>query len=82
LPLTRQEKLDAQAIFAADQACPDCGGIHKRACPRIRRQVWVGAGSAVGTRTEVEYWRQGQWDESVVIWPEEAFDPDMEADGG
>ena len=32
MSLTRQEKLDAQAIFAADGACEDCGGI-SRDCP-------------------------------------------------
>ena len=72
MSLTRQEKLDAQAIFAADNACADCGGIHKRACPRVRRKVFHGNGNL----TEVEFWRHGQWDESSVIWPEDAYDPD------
>ena len=75
MSLTRQEKLDAQVIFAADQACEDCGGIHKRACPRIRRQVWLRTGAGAGERTEVEYWPPG-WDDTGVIWPEEAYDPE------
>ena len=70
--LTRTEKLDAQAIFAAGEACPDCGGIHQRACPRIKRQVWLRSGPGDGQRTEVEYWEK--WDESSTIWPEDAFD--------
>ena len=75
MSLTRQEKLDAQAIFAADGACIDCGGIHKRACPRIRRQVWLRTGAGAGERTEVEYWPPG-WDDTGIIWPEEAYDPE------
>lgn len=71
MSLTRQEKLDAQTIFAAENACTDCGGIHKRACPRVKRKVFHGNGNLV----EVEYWKHGQWDETGVIWPEDAFDP-------
>jgi hypothetical protein len=74
LALSRQDKLDAQAIFAAGEACEDCGGIHKRACPRVKRQVWMRAGPGDGQRTEVEYWRT--WDDTGVIWPEEAYDPE------
>ncbi len=80
--LTKAEKLDAQAIFAAGEACEDCGGIHKRACPRVRRQVWLRTGAGAGERTEVEYW--ATYDDSAIIWPEDAFDPgdDAEAAGG
>ena len=48
MSLTRQEKLDAQAAFAADKGCPDCGGLHQRACNRIKRQVWIGQTPALG----------------------------------
>jgi hypothetical protein len=74
LALTRQEKRDAQAAFADGKACPDCGGLHQRACNRVRRQVWLRTGAGAGERTEVEYWRT--WDDSAVIWPEDAYDPD------
>jgi hypothetical protein len=77
--LTRAEKADARAIFADGKACPDCGGIHQRACPRIRRQVWLRTGAGAGERTEVEYWRT--YDDAGVIWPEDAFDPEAEAAG-
>ena len=81
MSLTRQEKLDAQAIFAADGACEDCGGIHKRACPRVKRQVWLRTGAGAGERVEVEYWQE--FDQAGVIWPEEAYDPeDDEAANG
>lgn len=74
--LTRAEKADAQAIFADGKACEDCGGIHQRACPRVKRQVWLRTGPSDGQRTEVEYWRT--WDDTGVIWPEDAFDDDPE----
>lgn len=72
MPLTPAEKRDARQIFAEGKACGDCGGIHQRACPRVKRQVWVGQGSGTGNRIEVEYWET--WDESTTIWPEDAFD--------
>ena len=81
MPLTRQEKLDAREIFAAGQACIDCGGIHQRACPRIKRQVWLRVGAGAGERTEVEYWQE--YSDEGVIWPEDEFDEDdAEASGG
>ena len=73
LTLTRQEKLDAQEIFAAGEACVDCGGIHKRSCPRVKRQVWLRVGAGAGERTEVEYWQK--YSDEGVIWPEDAYDP-------
>ena len=68
--LTRQEKLDAQVIFAAGEACEHCGGIHKRACPRVKRIEKLGNGNV----TAVEYFRK--YDESGILWPEDAYDPD------
>src|ERR1700730_512531 len=72
LSLAPAQEQDPQQIFAEGKACGDCGGIHQRACPRIRRQAWIGQGSGAGTRTEVEYWRT--WADTGVIWPEDAFD--------
>jgi len=48
LTKAQEEKRDAQQIFAEGKACGDCGGIHQRACPRIRRQAWIGQGSGAG----------------------------------
>jgi hypothetical protein len=76
LALTRQEKRDAQAAFADGKACEDCGGIHPRACPRVKRQVWLRSGPGDGQRTEVEYW--GTYDQTGIIWPEDAYDPSEE----
>ena len=78
--LTPAQKRDAQQIFAEGKACPDCGGIHQRACPRIKRQVWIGQGSGAGNRVEVEYWPPG-WDDTGVIWPEDAFDDEDSSEG-
>ena len=78
--LTRAEKTAARELFEADQACPDCGGLHKRACPRVRRQVWLRTGAGDGQRTEVEFWPPG-WDDTGVIWPEDAYDTEDDADG-
>ena len=78
MALSRQDKLDAQAIFAAGDACGDCGGIHKRACPRVKRQVWLRTGAGAGERTEVEYW--GQYPHDGIIWPEDAYDPEDNAE--
>lgn len=79
--MTPEQKLSLQGLFKAPEAsCPDCGGYHLRSCPRVRRQVWIGEGSAVGNRIEVEYWQDGQYDDSETIYPEDVFDdsPDKE----
>lgn len=70
MSLTRQEKLDAQAIFAAGDACEHCGGIHRRACPRVKRIERLGNGNV----TAVEYFRK--YDDSGILWPEDVYDPD------
>ena len=78
--LTPEERavLKASGIFDERPGglCKDCGGYHIRACPRIKRQVWMGNGN----RTEVEFWQHGQWDESAVIWTEDIYDSDGEPD--
>lgn len=73
---TEEEKQALRELFPErpESACPDCGGYHLRACPRVRRQVWLGQGSGAGTRIEVEYWQSGQYDDSETIYPEEVFD--------
>jgi hypothetical protein len=47
--------------------CVHCGGAHLRACPRVRRIVF----SQTSSIQEVEFWADGEWDTSNVIWPEE-----------
>lgn len=73
--LTREQKNEfREKVFRSrpDAPCRDCGGFHLRACPRVRREVYIGQGAGAGTRIEVEYWEK--WDDSNVIWPEDAWD--------
>ena len=70
MSLNRQEKIDAQAAFANDKGCEHCGGLHQRACNRVRRVERLGNGNV----TVVEYWPE--WKQPGVIGPEDAFDPD------
>ena len=53
LSLTRQQKLEAQQAFADGKACGDCGGLHQRACNRVKRQVWHRATSDLTDRGRV-----------------------------
>ncbi len=81
--LTALEKTAAQAIFRGEvqgkAPCPDCGGIHERACPRVKEKEFHPNGNLV----RVRYFRS--YDDTGVIWPEDAFDPSDDegtADGG
>jgi hypothetical protein len=76
--LTKADKAAARELFEAGEACEDCGGLHKRACPRVRRQVWLRTGAGDGQRTEVEYWPE--YDQTGIIWPEDAYDPESSDD--
>jgi hypothetical protein len=48
------------------QQCSHCGGAHVRACPRIKRMVF----HTSGTLSEIEFWPDGEWDKTNVLWPE------------
>ncbi len=51
--------------------CEWCGGLHQRECRRVKRMVFHPSGERVA---EVEFWPDGQWDESAIIWPEDVFE--------
>jgi hypothetical protein len=69
--ITEEQKRLLQSLFESPKAsCLYCGGYHLRACPRIKRQVWTGNGNPV----EVEYWQQGQYDDSETIYPEDVYE--------
>lgn len=90
--LSRDEKLAAQRIFRGEESgkapCQWCGGLHVRtvlvapgqsartgetheaACPRIRKLEFHANSNLIS----VEFWRT--WDESGVVFPEDAFDDD------
>lgn len=61
---------DRDGITAFERRqCRHCGGVHSRACPRIRRMRYTDSGSLV----EVEYFPEGMWADSAkdyVVWPE------------
>ena len=68
MALTRQQKAEAQQAFAENKACGDCGGLHQRACPRVKRKAFHPNGNVI----EVEY--RDKFDDSAIIWPEDAYD--------
>lgn len=51
--------------------CVHCGGLHLRACPRVRRIVFKGNDNSIA---EVEFWRDGAWPKDDIIWPEDVYD--------
>jgi hypothetical protein len=74
--LTSEEKAYAREQISQGKACPHCGGLHLRACRRVRRFVFRKQDEI----QEVEFWRDGQWDEDGIIWPEDVYEGE-EADG-
>lgn len=52
--------------------CVHCGGAHLRACPRVKRMSFDTAGKIV----EVEFWRENEWSDDNVIWPEDILEED------
>lgn len=75
-PATAEEKKLLRELFSQlpREICPDCGGYHWRACPRVKRRSLHGNGNPA----EVEYWRE--WDDSEVFWPEEIWDEEDDDD--
>lgn len=65
--LTEQERQDALDMFVKGRACSHCGGLHPRACPRVKRLAFDGQGRVA----EVEFWAWGEWPADVVVWPED-----------
>jgi hypothetical protein len=64
--MTDAERDAVATRFAAGQQCPHCGGIHVRACPRVRRMAFRGEEIA-----EIEFWPPGQWPGTDVLFPED-----------
>lgn len=59
-----------QGEITGKAPCEHCGGLHQRECGRVKRIVWHPSGERP---SEVEYWKDEEWDRSVVIWPEDVF---------
>lgn len=66
------ERAALRKAFDDGRACPQCGGLHTRACPRVKRIVYNAAGGV----SEVEFFPPGTWSDDAIIWPE-----DIEDDG-
>lgn len=65
-----------QTAFEARQ-CKHCGGVHDRACYRVKRIIErVVDGQKVA---EIEYFQE--WHQPYVIWPEHLGVLDEEVDG-
>lgn len=69
-PLSAEELAELVELIAANRefirvhGCLHCGGLHVRACPRIKSQVLRGP-----EVTEVEFWPPGTW-EHLVYFPD------------
>jgi len=72
LPLTQEEKKEAQQVAKSGGVCLFCGGIHvgasTPACPRLASGKLNGDGTVV----EFTYWQE--WNTDRVIFPEEIED--------
>lgn len=74
LPSELLAKLRAQV--ENKEQCVHCGGLHSRACPRIKMIRFHPDGALL----EVRFWRDGRWPTENVFWPEDLYDdePDPE----
>jgi transcriptional regulator with XRE-family HTH domain len=70
--LTPEEAADLRRRWEED-VCGACGGLHTTAikapgaCPRIKRVTY----DAQGRMLEVEYWADGKWPTTGIVWPDE-----------
>ncbi len=67
-----EQRADMRARFDQHQhdhpvgVCAHCGGVHPRACPRVKRIVY-GDNRQIA---EVEYWADGSWPTADVVFPD------------
>jgi hypothetical protein len=76
--LTEDQRYQARQIFEgkagdAQRPCVHCGGVHLRACRRVRKIAWHPDGTVIAAT----YWPDGEWDDSDIIWPEDAYDDEQ-----
>jgi hypothetical protein len=77
LGLSAEEKQQARLVFEGraqngQKPCLHCGGVHLRACRRVKSIGWHPDGSVIAA----EYWPDGSWDDSGTVWPEDAYEDD------
>lgn len=49
--------------------CRWCGGLHQRECGRVKKIIFHP--TTEDQIREIEFWADGEWDKSSVIWPED-----------
>lgn len=62
--MTAEERARVIEYFTNEEVCPNCRGVHNRACPRVRSVSYHDN----GTLKSVEYWPDGQWPQEAVIF--------------
>lgn len=62
--LSQEERARVLQYFEGEEVCPNCRGVHTRACPRVRSVSYHDN----GTLRSVEYWPDGEWPQSDVIF--------------
>lgn len=53
----------------AQRCCQHCGGLHTRACPRVRSISY----SSDGKPSQVDFWPDGRWPTDGVLWLDEVI---------
>lgn len=56
---------DELRALLAREKCSHCGGVHERACPRVRKMVFH---ENTGRLLHVEF--ADSFDDTAVVWPE------------
>lgn len=70
LDLDEEQRESVRQRFSSGEGCPHCGGLHLRACPRVRRMMFHGQ-----EISEIEFWAHGDWPTTDILWPED-FPPE------
>ncbi len=81
--LSKQQREEARQVFDEHGQCQNCGGLHARACPRVKR-MHMRYSETKGSQlrelieSEFEYFDHGSWPLDDVIWPEDCFEDDID----
>jgi hypothetical protein len=67
-PLSAEERAGYREQFEAKAQCIHCGGLHLRACPRVKRIVMRNSEEI----SEVEFWPS--WPTEHIIFPEDVYE--------
>ena len=62
-----EERLTQEEFDAA--RCSHCGGVHLRACPRVKAMKFERNGADL---VEVEFWET--FDDTYIVWPESVWE--------